>query len=109
MGMFDYLNFRGNDYQSKDTPNQWMANYEIREDGTLWVEESDGEWIKDENSLLGGYIKESNHRWVQVEKYTGEIRFYRHLDKEYKVWEEFSAYFIDGQLKHLVPIDPPSD
>jgi hypothetical protein len=109
MGMFDYLNFRGNDYQSKDTPNQWMANYEIREDGTLWVEESDGEWIKDENSLLGGYIKESNHRWVQVEKYTGEIRFYRHLDKEYKVWEEFSAYFVQGQLKHLVPIDPPSD
>jgi hypothetical protein len=109
MGMFDYLNFRGNDYQSKDTPNQWMANYEIREDGTLWVEESDGEWIKDENSLLGGYIKESNHRWVQVEKYTGEIRFYRHLDKEYKVWEEFSAYFVQGQLKHLVPIDRPSD
>lgn len=109
MGMFDYLNFRGNDYQSKDTPNQWMANYEIREDGTLWVEESDGEWIKDENSLLGGYIKESNHRWVQVENYTGEIRFYRHLDKEYKVWEEFSAYFVQGQLKHLVPIDPPSD
>ena len=109
MGMFDYLNFRGNDYQSKDTPNQWMANYAIREDGTLWVEESDGEWIKDENSLLGGYIKESNHRWVQVENYTGEIRFYRHLDKEYKVWEEFSAYFVQGQLKHLVPIDPPSD
>lgn len=109
MGMFDYLNFRGNNYQSKDTPNQWMANYEIREDGTLWVEESDGEWIKDENSLLGGYIKESNHRWVQVENYTGEIRFYRHLDKEYKVWEEFSAYFVQGQLKHLVPIDPPSD
>jgi hypothetical protein len=107
--MFDYLNFRGNDYQSKDTPNQLMDKYELKENGTLWVEESDGEWIKDENSLLGGYIKESNHRWVQVEKYTGEIRFYRHLDKEYKVWEEFSAYFIDGQLKHLVPIDPPSD
>jgi hypothetical protein len=86
-----------------------MDNYELKEDGTLWVEESDGEWIKDENSLLGGYIKESNHRWVQVENYTGEIRFYRHLDKEYKVWEEFSAYFVQGQLKHLVPIDPPSD
>lgn len=109
MGMFDYLHYKGHDYQSKDTPNQWMANYEIREDGTLWVEESDGEWIKDENSLLGGYIKESNHRWVQVENYTGEIRFYRHLDKEYKVWEEFSAYFIKGQLKHLESIDPPSD
>jgi hypothetical protein len=107
--MFDYLNFRGNDYQSKDTPNQLMDKYELKENGTLWVEESDGEWIKDENSLLGGYIKESNHRWVQVENYTGEIRFYRHLDKEYKVWEEFSAYFIQGQLKHLVPIDPPSD
>ena len=109
MGMFDYLHYKGHDYQSKDTPNQLMDKYELKENGTLWVEESDGEWIKDENSLLGGYIKESNHRWVQVEKYTGEIRFYRHLDKEYKVWEEFSAYFVQGQLKHLVPIDPPSD
>jgi hypothetical protein len=55
MGMFDYLNYKGHDYQSKDTPNQWMANYEIREDGTLWVEESDGEWIKDENSFWWVY------------------------------------------------------
>jgi hypothetical protein len=54
-------------------------------------------------------LKQSNHRWAQVENYTGEIRFYRHLDKEYKTWEEFSAYFIKGQLKHLESIDPPSD
>ena len=109
MGMFDYLHYKGHDYQSKDTPNQLMDKYELKEDGTLWVEEYDVEWVKDETALFGAYMKQSNHRWVQVEKYTGEIRFYRHLDKEYKVWEEFSAYFVQGQLKHLVPIDPPSD
>ena len=109
MGMFDYLRYKGHDYQSKDTPNQLMDKYELKEDGTLWVEEYDAEWVEDKEALFGAYMKQSNHRWAQVENYTGEIRFYRNLDKEYKVWEEFSAYFVQGQLKHLVPIDPPSD
>ena len=109
MGMFDYLRYKGHDYQSKDTPNQLMDKYELKEDGTLWVEEYDAEWVEDKDALFGAYLKQSNHRWAQVENYTGEIRFYRHLDKEYKVWEEFSAYFVQGQLKHLVPIDRPSD
>ena len=109
MGMFDYLRYKGHDYQSKDTPNQLMDKYELKEDGTLWVEEYDAEWVEDKEALFGAYMKQSNHRWAQVENYTGEIRFYRHLDKEYKVWEEFSAYFIKGQLKHLESIDPPSD
>jgi len=109
MGMFDHIRYKGHEYQTKDTPEQWLANYEIREDGTLWLEECDSEWVKDEDHFLGAYIKESNHRWVQQDRFIGEIRFYRNLDKEYKVWEEFSTYFIDGQMKHIVPIDRPSD
>ena len=109
MGLFDTIRFRGHEYQSKDTPKQTLDNYEIREDGTLWTEDYDAEWISDADHFLGGYLNSHNHRWVQVENYTGEIRFYRNLDKEYKVWEEFSAYFVRGHLKHLESIDPSSD
>jgi hypothetical protein len=62
MGMFDYLHYKGHDYQSKDTPNQLMDKYELKENGTLWVEEYDAEWVKDEGALvwcLHGTIKSS--------------------------------------------------
>ena len=36
MGMFDYITYKGNKYQTRDTPSQTLDNYEIREDGTLW-------------------------------------------------------------------------
>jgi hypothetical protein len=52
MGMFDYLHYKGHDYQSKDTPNQLMDKYELKENGTLWVEEYDAEWVKDEGACL---------------------------------------------------------
>jgi hypothetical protein len=109
MGMFDYIRYNQHEYQTKDTPNQLMDNYEIRENGTLWVEKYDTEWIEDPNAFLGGYINQINHIWKQLDNYTGEIRFYRHLDKDYKIWEEISAYFVKGNLKHLEklsPIDP---
>ena len=104
MGMFDYLNFKGHQYQSKDTPRQVMDQYEIREDGTLWVHSYDCEWVEDKNDWLGGRLNHFNYRWEQLEGFTGEIVFYRNLDKEYKIWEEYSAYFVKGKLMHLEPI-----
>ena len=36
--MFDYITYQGHKYQTKDTYQQALDNYEIREDGTLWRE-----------------------------------------------------------------------
>ena len=36
MGMFDYVNFEGKQYQTKDTPQQSMDTYEIRGDELWW-------------------------------------------------------------------------
>ncbi len=53
MGMFDYLRFEGNEYQTKDTPNQLLDNYELK-DGFLYEEQYQSRWVDDENSLFKG-------------------------------------------------------
>jgi hypothetical protein len=101
MGMFDYIRYKEHEYQTKDTPKQFMDHYEIREDGTLWTENYKSEWIEDPDALLGGYINQYDHVWEQCVNFTGEIVFYRNLDEEYKNWEELSAYFVQGELKFV--------
>ena len=99
--MFDYFYYKGNEYQSKDTPAQVMTKYELRDDNTLWREDSDAEWIETPGEFLGGYIKETNHRWVFCEHFLGEIRFYRSIDRARDEWEEYSAYFKNGILREI--------
>lgn len=111
MGMFDYLNCKyplpnganGCTFQTKDTEAQFLDHYEIREDGTLWHEEYDLEDRSDTKaegfSRLFGIRTRVNPRWTQS-RMTGEVRFYTDRDD----WIEFSAYFIDGELKFLQPI-----
>jgi hypothetical protein len=101
MGMFDYLYYKGNEYQSKDTPAQAMIKYELRDDNTLWREDCDSDWIEDKNAFLGGYIVDKNHRWVFCENFLGEIRFYRSIDRKKDEWEEYSAYFKNGLLREI--------
>lgn len=104
MGMFDYIRFDGEEYQTKDTPNQLLDNYEIK-DGFLYEETYDAEWVDDGSYLFGGFLDKKNKKWEKCENFTGEIRFYRHLDKEYKIWEEFSAFFVKGEMKKLIKIE----
>lgn len=104
------------DYQTKDTPSQWMDQYEIQEDGALWHQTYDIEdhseaakWIASNpgkelpNNLdsLGGCLSAVNKRW-EPENFTGQIRFYtfRH-DNPDRGWIEWSAYFVDGKLNQL--------
>lgn len=93
-------------YQTKDTPAQWMDKYEIRVDGTLWHEAYDIEDRSDPNATglfrLKGAATKVNRRW-EPERLTGEVRFY-HYDPATCRRVEFSAYFVDGQLRELVDI-----
>lgn len=100
MGMFDYIRYKGKTYQTKDTPNQWLDTYEIRDDGTLWVENYDSEWVDEPEAILGGYFRDKNHRWEQLEDFTGEIFFYEYDGKGTDI--EISSYFIKGKLKNSV-------
>lgn len=88
MGMFDYI--RCNlplpdapppelEFQAKDTDDQFLTQYEIREDGTLWKEECDFEDHSDPEAegirRLFGMMTRVNQRWVPA-LYEGDLEFY---------------------------------
>jgi hypothetical protein len=100
MGMFDYLHYRGREYQTKDTPTQMLDNYKIEQDQDsghwyLWHEEYDAAWTENEG-LFGGSLVRSNQRWVQCADFDGEIRFYHYRSEQDQ--EEYRALFMDGQM-----------
>jgi hypothetical protein len=101
MGMFDNLEYRGRQYQTKDTPLQTLDNYKIEQDQDsghwyLWHEEYDAEWIDSEDGFLGGTLVQSNERWVRCDDFDGEIRFYYYRSDEDQ--EEYRALFMDGRM-----------
>jgi len=129
MGMFDDIKCKyplpvaganDLDFQTKDTPAQWMDKYEIREDGTLWHQAYDVEDRSDKSAAPGslerivGICTSVNHRWEPC-GLTGGIRFYTQTAGVNPVcnptygprdvtplgWIEFSSYFVKGQLKEL--------
>lgn len=113
MGMFDYLRCHyplpwegatALEYQTKDTPAQYLDQYEIRADGTLWHKDYDIEDHSDPNAeglrRIFGMMTRVNERW-EPEALTGEIVFYA---GDF----EFSAYFVGGKLRHLEPLQAPN-
>lgn len=104
MGMFDWVTYQGReDFQTKDLDNT-LSQYEFR-DGILFRLQVDSEWIDDPEHRFGGYIKETNPRWVAQYQYSGSVFFYRNTDKTYKVWEEYTAFIIDGKVIKIVDGD----
>ena len=100
MGMFDNIQYKGEEYQTKDTPAQLLDNYKIeqnQDDGHwyLWHEEYDTEWDDDEG-LFGGSIRQFNQRWVACEDFDGSLRFYWYISEEDQ--EVYEALFMDGQM-----------
>jgi len=113
MGMFDYMRCHYTlpvsgaealEYQTKDTPAQYLDQYEIRADGTLWHQDYDTEDRSDPNAdgfaRLFGCETRINDRWEPV-TLTGEIVFYAGAFM-------FSAYFVGGMLKHLETLQAPN-
>lgn len=128
MGMFDDIRCKyplpvpganDLDYQTKDTPEQLLDQYEIREDGTLWHENYDtedhselGRWMAEHPgqeappevsglASISGMLTRVNKRWEPV-AFTGEICFYTSLGPNHSGWIEFSAYFIGGKINQLI-------
>ena len=98
-------------YQTKSL-DCTLDDYEIWEDGTLWHEEYDTEDRSDPNAegidRFIGCATQINQRWVQMEKFIGEITFHEILGEEHLNddawrcgWIEFSAYFVDGKIREL--------
>jgi hypothetical protein len=115
MGMFDYIHYEGQEYQTKDTPSQMLDKYKIdynQDSGHLflWHEDYDAEWV-DGEGFLGGYLRQFNERWVCCHDFDGLIRFYRaalkdkHESWKQDAWIEYKALFMNGQLLKIEKID----
>jgi hypothetical protein len=125
MGMFDYVRCKyplpvagANDlqFQTKDTPEQYMENYEIRENGTLWLEYYDiedrsdaamwerahpGETAPTKLDRFCGCMTRVNGHWKQKPDFTDTLRFYTTLGDHHSGWLEFMAQFAHGQLQFV--------
>lgn len=100
MGLFDYVRYgEHDDFQTKSFHNE-MACYEIR-DGVLYKEQAVYDWIEN-GSRFGGYLEKTSKGWIPQHQFSGEVYFYRSVDKTYKVWDEYTAFFIDGKLVKIV-------
>lgn len=109
MGTFDYITYQGQEYQTKDTPAQFLDKYKIDVDQCsghlyLWYEAYTAKWVKDDDSFFGSRIEQSNHRWECCHNFDGKIDFYRQ-DKEHDVWIEFHSLFMNGKLLKIEKID----
>jgi hypothetical protein len=107
MGMFDYINYAGNEYQTKDTPEQGMELYEIR-GNELWYKEVKREWVEDSKHFLGGYLQEISHEWKFCDKFDGLIRIYRDVGKDeqnHYIWEEYKILFMDGKIIKIEKVE----
>lgn len=95
-------------YQTKDTPNQFLDEYEIRKNGTLWVQQYDTEDHSDPNAegimRMVGCMTRVNLRWARVRDFTGEIRFYQAIigdldpNRYDHGWIEWSVYLVRGKV-----------
>lgn len=115
MGLFDYIHCKyplpvefpvDRSFQTKDTPAQYMEEYEIREDGTLWHEEYEIEDRSNPNAdneldKFCGCMTRVNQQWEFCNKFTGDIRFYESTGDDHSGWVEFTSLFLHGKLIHL--------
>jgi hypothetical protein len=103
MGMFDYITFEGHQYQTKDTPEQSIADYEIR-GNELWWRKVEFRWEEGDGHPFGGYLEEVSHEWIFCKDFDGCIRFYRAAleDKQESwkqdAWIEYRTLFMDGKM-----------
>lgn len=107
MGMFDYITYKGEKYQTKDTPHQSLENYKIETDHDsghtyLWCEAYNAKYVDTDDSIFGTRLETWNHRWECCHDFDGVIDFYRGVDTD---WEEYHSLFMDGKLLKIEKID----
>ena len=111
MGLYDNIkcdyplpgNPQVKEWQTKDTPAQYIDTYVITADGQLQHEDYDIEDKSDPNAVgwrrAMGCMARVNRRLVDVLDFRGAIEFYG--DDANGLWWEFSALFDNGKLINI--------
>ena len=112
MGMYDYINceapldvegMEGRQFQTKDTPAQFLDTYTITADGKLMHEEYDLREEITDKAPLGMFLHRDDPRTVHLSDFTGSICFYGFKQEgrgfsDSHGWVSFVALFDDGVL-----------
>ena len=86
------------EFQTKSLYNL-LETYTIEEDGQIYKEEVDREFVSNERGVLT--LDETVKGIIKVE-HTGEIDFYQvFMEEEYDYWIEFKALIWKGELKEI--------
>ena len=109
------------DWQTKDTPAQFMDVYKIDGDGELWHQAYEIEDQSDPNAegirRFVGTMTRVNKRWEAVPTFTGTIRFYdgdaSSWHQKLRGWWEYEAVLLDGMVVDVsggrVPLTSPEN
>lgn len=100
----------GHVFQTKSfDPRQEM--YEIRSDGTLWMERYEIEDHSDPNATglmrFAGMATRVNKRFERLADFDGAVCFYDSGPNG--AWVEFKAVFVDGVVVKLVNVSEPPE
>jgi hypothetical protein len=111
MGMFDYIRVKslllGNtvvsdeEFQTKSF-ECLMENYVITENGELYREKWDYDWIDDDRHILQGYDQKipGTYRREYLTDFHGDIIFYRGRMSNGN-WRDYTARFTNGKLTRI--------
>ncbi len=104
MGVFDYVRCHYSvagcgdlsqiEFQSKETPAQYLDRYEIRADGTLWYQAYDERWEADDRAPFKMWRHRDNERWEQT-SFEGELEIHGD-DLSLRFW------FRDGVVRDVI-------
>lgn len=108
MGMFDNVTMNYPvpelpdhewEWQSKDTPAQYLDHYEIREDGTLWHHAYDARVEdNDDDAPLGFLMYRDNERWERV-LFDGELEIH---DVQGDTFYSLRCWFRGGVVRDMI-------
>jgi hypothetical protein len=111
MGMFDTLKVQLKipgfaevpdvEFQTKSLDCA-LENYVITNNGELYREKWDYNWITDDTHFLGGYEHkiEGSYRREYLTNYHGDIIFYEGKSVDGR-WRDYTARFTEGKLTRI--------
>lgn len=94
------------EFQTKDLENGLLV-YEIREDGSLWLEEHEREYVPGDPKAKFFMDRIGRMKiirsWLTQQKITDTIEIYDYLEtsSEYDYWISYIITFIDGYIKDV--------
>lgn len=119
MGMFDYIicEYPINapdtvkEWQTKDTPAQYLETYKIDAQGNLWFLKVKREFRdngKPGIDKLTGCMHKISEEWVKESNFRDAIEFYGgetiNGKEDLRKWWKYSAFFDDGKIINIKPI-----